>query len=1509
MQPKSWLAASAVMLALQVPANAAQEKGGNQEQPQSFAPAPADFDAKRDGIEHGKIETVDYESKVSGGTRKMVIYTPPGYSTASKYPVVYLLHGIGGDQNEWPRGGVPNLILDNLYAQKKAVPMLVVMPNGRAHGGPAKVRSGQEFAAFEKNLLGDVIPFIESHYSVKADREHRALAGLSMGGGQSLNFGLNNLDTFAWVGGFSSAPNTRRPPSLIKDHAEAARKLRLLWVSCGDQDSLLKISQSVHQMLDEKKVPHVYRIIPGGRHDFRVWRNDLYHFAQLVFQDQKAPASQTDDSRPASTNVNNAAYPRIHSDLRVTLQLKAPSAKKVEVVGNFGLGKGGPWEMERGQDGTWTVTTPPVIPGFHYYWFSVDGVRANDPASETFFGTGRPTSGIEIPEKGVDFYYPRDVPHGEVRSRWYHSKVTGQLRHVLVYTPPGYDADLQKRYPVLYLQHGGGEDETGWVRQGHMNFILDNLIGAGKARPMIVVMDKGYAAKASSLPAPPGGFGKAGFFKAAFSAFEEVVLKDLIPLIDSSYRTIPERGQRAIAGLSMGGAQAMQIGLTHLDLFSAIGAFSGAGKADPKTGYGGVFADPAAFDKKVSLLYLHAGTGEEGAHQGAQRLYQALQQAGIKNVAFGDAKGLRHEWHTWRYALYDFAPRLFSQGPVKASARPQDSNRIRILFFGDQSGHAPEARYRQLEPVMRQRGIDITFTGTANALNAKSLSAYDGLIIYTNTLRISPEQEKALLDFVETGKGFVPLHCASYAFHNSPKYIALVGAQFKSHGTGVFRTTIAEPNHPIMKGYQGFESWDETYVHARHNEKDRIVLEYREDGKVKEPWTWVRTQGKGRVFYTAWGHDQWTWSNPGFHDLVERGIRWVVGRDPVAPAAARVPAVSVEIDPSQEVNRIDEKVYGHFFEHIYHSANGGLWGDQVWDRSFEEWPRFAKDRPEGSTTQMTANHWQFYGQGEAFRERERPFNGSSAQGIVSTGAEAGVSQQHFCLHQAEVYSGSLWVRGEAPEGLVVRLVVKEVALQEVRLPAPTEQWEERSFQLQPGAEALDAILQVGIRGKGKVVLDQVSLMSEAARKNGGFRPDLFQAVSALKPPVIRWPGGAFAEHYRWKSGIGPQHQRKPFPIHIWDDTDVNSLGTDEFIQLCRRLKAEPLLVINTGTHKPAADQPEYLQEAMDWVEYCNGPATSKWGKVRADNGHPEPYRVRLWEINNEVWLSKVPVEAYAESVHRYVTAMKKVDPTIQLIACGSGGLAPVTGGNPRHGLEWNRVVIDKCAEVIDYLSLHHYEWNPNSFAKGPYQFEEFLRRTDELIAASKNARIKLYVSEWNAQSTDWRTGLYAGGLLNAFERSGGAVGMAGPALCLRHVSAKQWDNAFINFDQCSWFPAPNYVVMKLWHEHYDPVRVAVTAKTGTLNQVATKSADGKSLHYKAVNCADQPVPVELHVKEAFPVGKASLLVVAPGSLQARNSLDHPDAVKPQPAETFVDGQRVRFTLPPYSAAVATIGRR
>lgn len=254
---------------------------------QVFPEPPEGFNRKRDGIGHGTLETVEYDSTTVGVRRKMQVYTPPGYSRDKKYPVLYLLHGIGGDETEWQRFATPGIILDNLLADGRAVPMIVVMPNGRAQKNDRAegdvFRSAPAFAAFEQDLLKDVIPAIESRYSVQADRQYRALAGLSMGGGQSLNFGLSHLETFAWVGGFSSAPNTKPPSQLAPDPAATKQKLRLLWLSCGNKDGLIGISQGVHAYFKEKGIPHVWNVDSNG-HDPTHWRNNLYHFVQRIFR-------------------------------------------------------------------------------------------------------------------------------------------------------------------------------------------------------------------------------------------------------------------------------------------------------------------------------------------------------------------------------------------------------------------------------------------------------------------------------------------------------------------------------------------------------------------------------------------------------------------------------------------------------------------------------------------------------------------------------------------------------------------------------------------------------------------------------------------------------------------------------------------------------------------------------------------------------------------------------------------------------------------------------------------------------------------------------------------------------------------------------------------------------------------------------------------------------------------------------------------------------------------------
>jgi enterochelin esterase family protein len=331
--------------------------------------------------------------------------------------------------------------------------------------------------------------------------------------------------------------------------------------------------------------------------------------------------------------------------------------------------------MTKDAEGIWSVTTPPAVAGFHYYWFVVDGVQVNDASSESYFGYSQETSGIEVPEPGADYYAIADVPHGEVREKWYLSKTTGEWRRAFVYTPPGYDANPRTRYPVLILQHGLGENETGWTRQGRAQFILDNLIAAGKARPMIVVMDRGYATRVGTPAVKLGPDAPLQNFKLGFSVFEDVVIHELIPTIDASYRTIPDREHRAMAGLSMGGMQTLFIALHHLDMFAYIGSLSGpivpdlnsrlplgSGPQSPfdtQTAYQGAFANPSAFNSRVKLLWLGVGTAEpELFRAGIGGAAKALTAAGVQVVYF-ESSGTAHEWQTWRRDLYDFAPRLF----------------------------------------------------------------------------------------------------------------------------------------------------------------------------------------------------------------------------------------------------------------------------------------------------------------------------------------------------------------------------------------------------------------------------------------------------------------------------------------------------------------------------------------------------------------------------------------------------------------------------------------------------------------------------------------------------------------------------------------------------------------------------------------------------------------------------------------------------------------------------------
>jgi enterochelin esterase-like enzyme len=368
-------------------------------------------------------------------------------------------------------------------------------------------------------------------------------------------------------------------------------------------------------------------------------------FASLaaLAQSNQPPA----DAKPASSNVPGSQFPRIDSERRAYFRIRAPDAKSVSVSLPGGS------RMSKGVDGVWAVTTDPLAPGFHYYSITVDGATVSDPASESYFGTGRMSSGIEVPSPAEDFYLPRLVPHGDVRAHYYFARATGKIRRCFVYTPPGYDTNLTARYPVLYLQHGMGEDARGWPTQGRAGFILDNLIAEGKARPMLVVMADGDITP-GAMTGPRRGGGPMFWDK-----FTQVLIEDIIPMIDSTYRTIPGREHRAMAGLSLGGTQTLEITQAHLDKFACIGVFSAPfGFPNIPGGFNGLLGDPAAFARQVKVLFISIGTAEGGMTAGGRNFHLALEKAGIKHVYY-ESPGTAHEWQTWRRSLHHFAPLLF----------------------------------------------------------------------------------------------------------------------------------------------------------------------------------------------------------------------------------------------------------------------------------------------------------------------------------------------------------------------------------------------------------------------------------------------------------------------------------------------------------------------------------------------------------------------------------------------------------------------------------------------------------------------------------------------------------------------------------------------------------------------------------------------------------------------------------------------------------------------------------
>ena len=545
--------------------------------------------------------------------------------------------------------------------------------------------------------------------------------------------------------------------------------------------------------------------------------------------------------------------------------------------------------------------------------------------------------------------------------------------------------------------------------------------------------------------------------------------------------------------------------------------------------------------------------------------------------------------------------------------------------------------------------------------------------------------------------------------------------------------------------------------------------------------------------------------------------------------------------------------------------------------------------PEDVKTPAVAPQWESFGRGTFEMVKGDAVNMDYSQKITSGDGLTGVCQGPNNIVPGEQYMGSIYAKGSG--NLIVGFLHDGRWIERQDLGPVGADWQKFSFTLDCGQYSGEASIAFGTDSGGAILIDQATMSTRTGLSLGGFRPDILQTVKDLHPTCLRWPGGGYVAQYNWKWGIGPQEQRVRWPHWMWMDYDQNCFGTDEFIRFCREIDSEPVIVVRVGFDRPEEEHAQILQDALDWVAYCNEPATGKWGSVRARNGHPEPYNVKYWEIDNEMW--EMGLEKYEACVREFSTAMREVDPTIKIIACGG-----FRGGE-------DEGFIKRSGNYFDFLSLHHYE-GAGGYATGPERLRKQYRDYAKTIAEGPNPNIKLFISEWNLSSIDWRTGLFAGGFLNVCETEP-VVAMGAAALFIRRTDAPDWNNAFINFDYRDVFVAPNYQVTKLWYDHFSPYRLSFTGDTGPLSISATLASNGGSYIVKVVNPSDKSCSLEIGGNLST-IASGKYEYYAPGDLMVQNSMENKDAVSLRKTGIEVSTYGASLTVPALSAGVVVLER-
>ncbi len=533
---------------------------------------------------------------------------------------------------------------------------------------------------------------------------------------------------------------------------------------------------------------------------------------------------------------------------------------------------------------------------------------------------------------------------------------------------------------------------------------------------------------------------------------------------------------------------------------------------------------------------------------------------------------------------------------------------------------------------------------------------------------------------------------------------------------------------------------------------------------------------------------------------------------------------------------------------------------------------------------------------------------------------AGIQQSQIYLQQGYNYNGSVWLKPESGT-LQVKFQAKDAAgnvIATAPLKTSGSNWQEVAYSFSSSRTDTNAAIEILASGTGAVLVDYISMMRADLRTNGMLRPDLFDALRDLKPPFIRWPGGSFASSYRWQDGIGPFAARKYHPNEIWGGySDYYSFGTEEFMELCRRLNAEPLVVLAATNTDPAN-----VQYAMDWVQYLNDPPTTKWGKMRAGNGHREPYDVKYFQIDNEPMNFNLTPERYAEIVNVYGKQLRKIAPRAKIVACGQ---------KRSNDMEWSQKLVDIAGDNLDILGCHNYEYENENFESGVRRIYDYLVKLREYVHASKHPQIRMAVLEWSLCRTyDWRAGLHAAGSLIAYEKLSPDLAMTCPALLMRNTTDNPEWRAWIYHDHVSWFPGSGYVVEKLFREHYaEKYFASVTGtfrdipnrnnffddisqmkpagwKPDTFDAIATGSADGKRIIIKAANYADATNTLLARLRGSAAPEKATMKIYfVTAGLTDMPSMEQPDKIKP--IETTQPYSRdLAIELKPYTVAVIEI---